>query len=153
MAMANPGAIVGNLLVGLPAILVCLVIQVSFAYWCLRHYARHSSPEALRGRFPGIRNLLGVMLIVMLGTVVQVALWGLLFVILGEFDEFYEAVYHSAVNFASLGYGDIVMSQRWKLLGPLEALCGVLMLGMNAAVLMTILQHVLKSQHRAPPLD
>ncbi len=64
---------------------------------------------------------------------------------LGEFDEYYEAVYHSAVNFASLGYGDIVMSHRWKLLGPLEALCGVLMLGMNAAVLMAIMQHMLRS--------
>lgn len=153
MTVENPGTIVGNLLIGLPVILVCLVIQVSFAYWCLRYYARNSAPAARRGRFPGIRNLLGVMLIVMLGTVVQVALWGLLFVVLREFDDFYEAVYHSAVNFASLGYGDIVMSHRWKLLGPLEALCGVLMLGMNAAVMMTILQHVLKTQHRAPPLD
>lgn len=151
--MENPGTIVGNLLVGLPVILVCLVIQVSFAYWCLRYYGRHSAPAGRRGRFPGIRNLLGVMLIVMLGTVVQVALWGLLFVLLGEFDQLYDAVYHSAVNFASLGYGDIVMSDRWKLLGPLEALCGVLMLGMNAAVLMAIMQHILKSQHRVSPLD
>jgi len=147
--MENTGTIVGNLLLGLPVILVCLVIQVSFAYWCLRFYVRNSAPSATHRAFPVMRNLLGVMLIVMLGTVVQVALWGVLFVLLNEFDEFYEAVYHSAVNFASLGYGDIVMSHRWKLLGPLEALCGVLMLGMNAAVLMAILQHILKSQHRA----
>jgi hypothetical protein len=147
MAIENPGMIAGNLLVGLPVILLCLAIQVSFAYWCLRYYMRNSGPATPHKAFPGLRNLLAVMLIVMLGTVVQVALWGLLFVVLGEFDEFYESVYHSAVNFASLGYGDIVMSHRWKLLGPLEALCGVLMLGMNAAVLMAILQHMLKSQH------
>jgi hypothetical protein len=153
MTLQNPGTIIGNLLVGLPVILLCLVIQVLFAYSCLRYYVRNSGPTAPRRSFPGLRNLLGIMLIVMLGTVVQVALWGLLFVILGEFEDFYEAVYHSAVNFASLGYCDIVMSQRWKLLGPLEALCGVLMLGMNAAVLMAILQHMLKSQHRALDSD
>lgn len=145
MAMDNHGTIVGNLLIGLPVILVCLVIQVSFAFWCLRYYVRNSGPAAAHRSFPHMRNLLGVMLIVMLGTVVQVGLWGLLFVMLGEFGEYYEAVYHSAVNFASLGYGDIVMSHRWKLLGPLEALCGVLMLGMNAAVLMAIMQHMLRS--------
>ncbi len=80
MAMDNHGTIVGNLLIGLPVILVCLVIQVSFAFWCLRYYVRNSGPAAAHRSFPHMRNLLGVMLIVMLGTVVQVGLWGLLFV-------------------------------------------------------------------------
>ena len=60
----------------------------------------------------------------------------------------HEAVYHSAVNFASLGYGDIVMSKYRKLLGPLEAINGVLMLGMSAAALMVILQQLVKLQYR-----
>ena len=93
-----------------------------------------------------IRPLLVAMLFMMTGTLVQIALWGALFVALGEFDEYYEAVYHSAVNFASLGYGDIVMTKKWKLLGPLEAVNGVLMLGMSAAALMVILQHMIKAQ-------
>ena len=78
---------------------------------------------------------------------------GVLFVLLGEFDELYEATYHSAVNFASLGYGDIVMSKPWKLLGPLEACCGVLMLGMTAAALMAILQQMIQTQREALKLD
>ena len=36
------------------------------------------------------------------------------------------------------------MSTPWKLLGPMEALNGVLMLGMTAAALMTMLQDLLK---------
>jgi hypothetical protein len=47
------------------------------------------------------------------------------------------------VNFTSLGYGDIVMSRERRLLGPLEAVNGVLMLGMTAAALMAILQHMI----------
>ena len=96
----------------------------------------------------GIRPLLVAMVAMMLGTFVQVGLWGVLFVVLGEFTELYDAVYHSAVNFASLGYGDIVMSKQWKLLGPLEAINGVLMLGMSAAALMVILQQLVKLQYR-----
>ena len=64
---------------------------------------------------------------------------------LGEFAHLYEAIYHSAVNFTSLGYGDVVMGRERKLLGPLEALNGVLMLGMTAAALMVILQHMITS--------
>ena len=53
-------------------------------------------------------------------------LWGGLFLWLGEFDQPYDAIYHSAVNFSSLGYGDIVMTRERRLLGPLEAVNGVL---------------------------
>lgn len=38
------------------------------------------------------------------------------------------------------------MTKQWKLLGPLEAVNGVLMLGMSAAALMVILQHMIKAQ-------
>ena len=79
----------------------------------------------------------------MFGTLLQIVLWGGLFLWLGEFEHAYDAVYHSAVNFTSLGYGDIVMSRERKLLGPLEAVNGVLMLGMSAATLMAILQHMI----------
>jgi len=78
----------------------------------------------------------------MFGTLLQIMLWGALFLWLGEFEQAYDAIYHSAVNFTSLGYGDIVMSRERKLLGPLEAVNGVLMLGMSAATLMAIVQHM-----------
>jgi hypothetical protein len=82
----------------------------------------------------------------MLGNFIQIVIWGVLFIGLGEFSELYEAVYHSAVNFTSLGYGDVVMSARWKLMGPLEAANGVLMFGMTSAALMVILQQLIKGQ-------
>jgi hypothetical protein len=142
--------IVTNLLVGLPAMLLCLVVQVAFAFWSVRYYVRQSATATnRRGLLAGIRPLLVAMLVMMLGTLVQIALWGALFVVLGEFSELYEAIYHSAVNFASLGYGDIVMTKRWKLLGPLEAVNGVMMLGMSAAALMAILQQMIKVQRDA----
>ncbi len=59
---------------------------------------------------------------------------------LGEFEQYGEAFYHSAVNFATLGYGDIVMSARHKLLGPLEAVNGALMIGASTALLMVAFQ-------------
>ena len=63
---------------------------------------------------------------------------------IGEFDEFSMAVYHSAANFATLGYGDIVMSERHALLGPLESINGILMVGISTAALMQTFQHALR---------
>jgi hypothetical protein len=141
-----------NFVVGLPLMLLCIAIQAGVSFWCVRYYLRQvRQAQADEQLLSGIRPLLVAMVAMMAGTLVQVALWGLLFVWLGEFAELYEAVYHSAVNFASLGYGDIVMSKTWKLLGPLEAINGVLMLGMSAAAMMAILQHLIKVQMRALP--
>ncbi|HEX6736480.1 MAG TPA: potassium channel family protein [Azonexus sp.] len=134
-----------NFMVGLPAMLLCLLVQVVVAFWCVRHYVRQVRHRHEEGFWLGVRPLLVAMLALMLGNLLQIALWGGLFVYLGEFTEAYDAIYHSAVNFTSLGYGDIVMSKTWKLLGPLEAANGVLMLGMSAAALMAILQHLIKT--------
>jgi hypothetical protein len=131
-----------NFLIGLPAMLLCLIVQVAVAFWCVRYYVRHV-PHVGGGFLAGIRPLLVASLGMMFGTLVQIMLWGGLFLWLGEFEQAYDAIYHSAVNFTSLGYGDIVMSRERRLLGPLEAVNGVLMLGMSAAALMAIVQHMI----------
>ena len=89
--------------------------------------------------------LVVVMLVLLFGNLVQVALWAQLFVYLGEFESQADAVYHSAVNFATLGYGDIVMSERHRLLGPMQAINGVLMVGVSTAVVMAALQDALRA--------
>ena len=139
--------ILANLVVGFSAMLMCLIVQAAVAFWSVRYYVRQSSNATEPRKFVvSIRPLLISMLAMMAGNFIQITLWAILFLLLGELDELYEAIYHSAVNFASLGYGDFVMSKNRKLLGPLEAVNGVVMLGMTSAALMVILQQVIKDQ-------
>jgi hypothetical protein len=91
----------------------------------------------------GVGPLIVVMVAMTVGNLAQIALWGAFFLGLGEFEQVYGAIYQSAVNFSSLGHGDIVMSRERRLLGPLEAVNGVLMLGMTGAALMAILQRMI----------
>ena len=136
-----------NLAVGVPVMLLCLIVQVVVVFWCVRYCTRQSGDDPGRAGWLKVIEPLAVsMLAMMIANVVQITLWGCLFVWLGEFAELYQAIYHSAVNFTSLGYGDVVMNQEWKLLGPLEAANGMLMLAMSAAALTAILQHIIRSQ-------
>jgi hypothetical protein len=136
-----------NLMVGFSVMLVCTIVQAAVSLWSVRYCVRQLPNAAAPHRFiASIRPLLVSMLAMLAGNFVQITLWGILFLLLGELDELYEAIYHSAVNFASLGYGDFVMSKNRKLLGPLEAVNGVVMLGMTSAALMVILQQVIKDQ-------
>jgi hypothetical protein len=52
------------------------------------------------------------------------------------------------VNFATHGYGDVIMSAQHKLLGPLEAINGALMIGMSTAVLISVFQDALQKVTR-----
>ena len=143
---------VENLLIGLPMMILCLIAQTASLFWSVRYYVRQSvasSRGSVQGFLAGIRPLAICTMVMLAGNLVEIALWGWLFFLLGEFPRAYEAMYHSAVNFSSLGYGDIVMSPERRLLGPLEAVNGVLMLGMTAAALMAIVQNMIKSQHDA----
>ena len=79
---------------------------------------------------------------------VQVGLWAIVFVLVGQFNQYEEAFYHSVVNFATLGYGDIIMADPWRILGAMEAISGVLMLGLSTATLSSVFLQLLKLRHR-----
>ncbi len=74
---------------------------------------------------------------------IEIALWAVLFLVCGEFQEFGIAYYHSAVNYTTLGYGDLIMSPSWKLLGPLEAADGALMFGVSTAMVFAVIQRLI----------
>lgn len=99
------------------------------------------------------RSLGAVVFLLFIGHVVQFAIWAALFVYIGEFDEYATAFYFSAVNFTSLGYGDIVMSETWRLLGPLEAANGVLMFGLSAGAMLSVMNWILKKRHAEVTVD
>jgi hypothetical protein len=77
---------------------------------------------------------------------IEIALWAGLFVVCGEFQGFGIAYYHSAVNYTTLGYGDLIMSPSWKLLGPLEAADGALMFGVSTAMIFAVTQRLILTQ-------
>jgi voltage-gated potassium channel Kch len=74
---------------------------------------------------------------------VEIALWAILFMMCGEFKAFGTAYYHSAVNYTTLGYGDVVMTPAWRLLGPLEAADGMLMFGVSTAIIFALIQRLI----------
>ena len=76
----------------------------------------------------------------------EIAVWAHLFVIVGEFQSFAPAYYHSAVNYTTLGYGDVIMSPAWKLLGPLEAADGSLMFGVSTGMVFAVILRLTKTR-------
>ena len=71
---------------------------------------------------------------------VEIWLWAALYLFgLDAFRHFEEALYFSTVTYASVGYGDLLMPPRWRILGAIEGGAGVIMLGWSTAYLVSIL--------------
>ena len=47
-------------------------------------------------------------------------------------------LYFSASSYATVGYGDVVLPSKWRMLGPLESMIGVLMCGLSVSLLFAI---------------
>lgn len=136
-----------NLALGVPTMSACLVVQALILGATLRYYKRRKGLLTVHSFSATVGVILGVMLLLLAGNLAQIATWALMFRLIREFDDYGTAFYHSAVNFATLGYGDVVMSARHRLLGPLEAINGALMVGVSTATLMVALQDSLQAKH------
>lgn len=141
----------GNVLMGLGVMVICLFVQSLLVAVSVQFYARHQGANVAASFTNTVLLIGGVMMVLVLGNFIQITIWGALFVQLGEFESYRTAAYHSAVNFATLGYGDIVMSEEHRVLGPMQAINGVLMVGVSTAVMMSALQDALKRtvEHRS----
>jgi carbon starvation protein CstA len=123
-------------------VVVCNAAAIALIVRVVEALLRRGFAEEIRWK--SIAVLVVLTLLVAAAHVVQIALWAGAFMACGEFDDFERAVYHSAVNYTTLGYGDIVMSPRWRLLGPLEALNGVLLLGLSTALMFAVMSRLVR---------
>ena len=134
-----------NVLTSLPALLLCLLFQAVFVAVGVRQYTRFRDRA---GESNELRRSIGilsaVMLLMLVGNFIQMGIWAALFMVIGEFNEFATALYFSSVTFATLGYGDVVLSEQWRLMSGVEAANGILMFGVSTGVMTAAVLDVMK---------
>lgn len=134
-----------NLIIGLLTTAICVAIQCLIMARMLRTLYHFEKKGRLQSTMLGISSVLIVItLIILTGNLLQIALWAGVFMLADEFQTFSSAFYHSVVNFSTLGYGDIVMAESSRLLGALEALNGVLMIGLSTGALFAVLNALMQ---------
>ena len=58
--------------------------------------------------------------------------------------------YFSATSYSTVGYGDIVLPNVWRTLGPIESVTGVLMCGISVSALFAIATQLVEAGDPAP---
>jgi hypothetical protein len=75
----------------------------------------------------------------------EVAVWSLAYGFVDAAPQGADHLYFAFVNYTTLGYGDVVPVQDWRLLGPMTAMNGVLLFGWSTAVIFEVLLKVLRT--------
>lgn len=137
------------LILGSATVFISMGIQVTVVVMMIRYLMEIMNREDTATTGFGFDSYVISIILLMLftGHMLQIGIWAALFMFLGEFVEFQTAYYHSMVNFSSLGYGDIVMSEKWRLLGAIEASNGVLMFGLSAGTMLPVMTRLF-SRHK-----
>jgi voltage-gated potassium channel len=73
---------------------------------------------------------------------VEIWFYALLYLQLGAFSHFEQALYFSTVTYATIGYGDVVMPHQWRILGAIEGAAGIIMLGWSTAFVVSLLSQL-----------
>jgi hypothetical protein len=84
--------------------------------------------------WPIMRLLIWLTWVLVMIHVAEIAVWALFYLWAGCLPDAESAFYFSGVTYTTVGYGDLVLPERWRILGPVEALTGILMCGLSAGL-------------------
>jgi hypothetical protein len=144
--MPSPIAILSSLLVGLAATLGTIVIH-GFAVHTIIMTLRRNLQRGVLGRriWMNMTFIMGATLLALAGHLMEITLWAFVLEISGAVGDISTAIYSSAGSYTTTG-SDIVLPPRWKLLGPLEAVAGMLMFGLTTAFIFAVIQRLIHAR-------
>jgi len=143
MTQNDQFAILFPLVVGVGAVACTIFVHalaLAAAVNLFRYERRHGRAGA--GALIDLAIVALVISFAFMAHLIEIGLWAVLLVICEELQGFGNAYYHSAVNYTTLGYGDLLLTPSWRLLGPLEAANGALMFGVSTAMVFAVIQRL-----------
>lgn len=78
---------------------------------------------------------------------IEIWLYAVAYMVLGALQDFEAALYFSTTSFTTIGYGDVVLEKRWRLLGAVEGANGLLLFGWSTAFLFSVTARMRTLEH------
>lgn len=100
------------------------------------------SHHTKRIRLSRIIRISSIVILMFLVSVAEVLLWTVVYIGLEAIQEFETGLYFSMVTFTTLGYGDIFLDEKWRLLASFEAANGIMMFGWTTSIVIAVVTHV-----------
>jgi len=129
------GAAVSACNIGIHALVMIAVVQVA---------RRAAVKETLPQSWRLIAVMIATVSVLMAAHVSEVIVWALAYALTDAAPPGADLLYFAFVNYTTLGYGDVTPVARWRLLGPMTAMNGVLLFGWSTAVIFEVLRRTVR---------
>ena len=129
-----------RLSIALTLMAMCVAIHATGVSWALDRLRRRSN--AARPFAATTRLFVFVAVWMVLLHLTEISLWAVFYLWRGAMPDLASALYFSAVTYTTTGYGDVVLTEGWRLLGAVEALTGILMCGWSTGFFFAVVNHV-----------
>jgi voltage-gated potassium channel len=132
-------------------VLVALTVTIhslgtAFIMGRLTAYRRRTEKRA--GRVHSNLILTGLVSTLLVLHVTEVVVWGTFFDLRHCFPDAETSLYFSMITYTTVGHGDAVLSREWRMIGGIEALVGMLMVGWSTAILLGAVNWTYRYQTR-----
>lgn len=84
---------------------------------------------------------------------VQILIWSLFYVWNNVMPNLEQAFYFSAVTYATIGYGDVVPPEQWRLIASIEGLTGILMCAWSGGFFFAVITQLYKALPERPSMS
>lgn len=85
-----------------------------------------------------IRVVYGLLILHLL----QIAVWAALYEAIDCFSDFSTSFYFSATSYSTVGFGEVLLPEDWRILGAIEGVTGVLMFGWSTGLLFSVVNQL-----------
>jgi len=132
-----------QLIIGSLAVAVSVIVEAGFIGIAIRVLIRLGAKKTIiQNTLNTMLALVGATIWLLLALTVCVWVWAALFMFVGAFDSLEPALYFAAVSFTTLGFGDILLPEEWRLLGGICAANGLLLFGLSTAFLVELFRRL-----------
>lgn len=129
----------GQLVIAFVILGICLFIHITGMVFAGDQLVRRREKIEQRAGPAKVSVLLiTVFAFLMLLHMTEACLWAAYYYWRGFFESYETALYFSLKSYSTVGYGDVLLPQNWRLLGTIEGISGVLLCGLSTAFLFAV---------------
>lgn len=132
-----------QLLVATAAVIGAVAVHLLGLAMLLRLLRRHRKQVPERGALAhDLTGIVGAAFGLFILHAVEIWAYAALYLQIGALRTFEEALYFSTSTYATIGYGDIVLPAGWRVLGAIEGINGVILLGWSTAFFVAVVGRI-----------
>lgn len=130
-----------QILAALAVMGACVAIHLFGGFALLVGMDRRVQSARERSPLYALRIMFQLFVLLVLLHTIQVALWACLYCWQLDWD-FNKALYFSTVTYATIGYGDVVPPEGFRVGAAVEGMSGVLLLGWSSAIVFAVVSQL-----------